>query len=150
MQPAELQKLISDLLSLMEVEVDAVEVSTGHRTVVAVKSPESERLLGPSGEHLRALNSVARRIAEHTHGEEAASFLIDVNGYHEAQMERVRENARMLAQRARLFKHDVEMGPMSSYERLVVHELFASDPEITTESQGEGKFRHIVLKHKAA
>jgi len=60
----------------------------------------------------------------------------------------VRQNARMLAQRARLFKHDVELAPQSAYERLVVHELFAEDPEIKTESAGEGKFRHIVLKYK--
>ena len=134
----------------MDVAVDSIDVTSGHRTVVAISSPDSTRLIGPAGEHLRALNSVAKRIAEHAHGEEAATFLIDVNGFHEAQMERVRENARLLAQRARLFKHDVEMGPMSAYERLVVHELFAEDPEIKTESQGEGKFRHIVLKHKAA
>ena len=99
-------------------------------------------------DNTRLSNSIARRIFETKHGVEAASFLIDVNGYHENQMEAVRANARLLAQRARLFKHDVEMGPMSSYERLVVHELFAEDPEIKTESQGEGKFRHIVLKHK--
>ncbi len=37
---------------------------------------------------------------------------------------------------------------MSAYERLVVHELFSEDPDIKTESQGEGKFRHIVLKCK--
>jgi spoIIIJ-associated protein len=61
----------------------------------------------------------------------------------------VRQNARPLAQRARLFKHDVEMAPMSAYERLVVHELFSEDPEIKTESAGEGKFRHIVLKYKS-
>jgi len=29
-----------------------------------------------------------------------------------------------------------------------VHELFAEDPEIKTESAGEGKFRHIVLKYR--
>ena len=58
--------------------------------------------------------------------------------------------ARMLAQRARLFKHDVEMEPKSAYERLVIHELFSNDPEIKTESAGEGKFRHIVLKYKDA
>lgn len=150
MQPGELKQFVSNLLSLLDVQVDGVEVSTGHRTLVAVSSPDSSRLIGPNGDHLRALNSVARRVVESKHGEEAASFLIDVNGFHEAQMERVRDNARLLAQRARLFKHDVEMGPMSAYERLVVHELFAEDPEITTESQGEGKFRHIVLKHKAA
>jgi spoIIIJ-associated protein len=75
---------------------------------------------------------------------------IDVERVQELEkVERVRENARMLAQRARLFKHDVEMSPMTSYERLVVHELFAEDPEIKTESAGEGKFRHIVLKYAA-
>ena len=150
MQPEDLKRFVSELLSLLDVQAEKIDVSTGHRTVVAVSSPEGERIIGSNGDHLRALNSVARRMIEHKHGEEAASFLIDVNGYHEAQMEQVRENARVLAQRARLFKHDVEMGPMSAYERLVVHELFADDPEIQTESQGEGKFRHIVLKHKAA
>lgn len=151
MQPEELKDVISKLLALLDIEVDTIEVSTGHRTIVAVtSSKDSAQLIGQNGDHLKALNSIARRIIETKHGEEAASFLIDVNNYHEEQMERVRDNARVLAQRARLFKHDVEMGPMSAYERLVVHELFAGDPEITTESQGEGKFRHIVLKHKTA
>lgn len=150
----DLNTLVSKLLELLGVE-GAVELTTGHlpagkagRTVVAVTSPDSARLIGPNGEHLRALNMVARRLVEAQHGEDAASFLIDVNGHHESQMEKVRQNARILSQRARLFKHDVELQPMSSYERLVVHELFAEDPEIKTESAGEGKFRHIVLKYK--
>lgn len=144
-----LKSFVSELLALLGVETTAVEVKTGHRTVVAVATPESARLIGPNGDHLKALNSIARRIVEAKHGEEAASFLIDVNGHHEAAMEKVRQNARMLAQRARLFKHDVDLEPMSPYERLVVHELFAGDPEIKTESAGEGKFRHIVLKYKS-
>lgn len=146
MDPALLKSLVSDLLAFFDAEA-AVEVKTGHRTMVEVASPDAERLIGPEGEHLRALNTVARRIAEHKYGAEAASFLIDINGHHEAKMERVREQARMLAQRARLFKHDVELQPMSAYERLVVHELFAEDPEIKTESAGEGKFRRVVLKY---
>lgn len=150
MQPELLKQTIAKLIELLDVEVDDITVSTGHRTVVAITTKEDARLVGPNGEHLRALNSIVRRIIESKHGEEAASFLIDVNNFHENQMESVRDNARLLAQRARLFKHDVEMGPMSAYERLVVHELFADDPEIKTESQGEGKFRHIVLKHKTA
>ncbi len=147
MDAALLKTTIAELLSLLGVETDSIDVKTGHRTVVAVNSKESARLIGSGGEHLRALNTIARRLVEAKHGEEAASFLIDVNGHHEAEMEKVRQNARMLAQRARLFKHDVELEPMSPYERLVIHELFAEDPEIKTESAGEGKFRHIVLKY---
>lgn len=145
---ASLKSLIAELVALLGLEASDITVTTGHRTRVAITSADSKELIGPQGEHLRALNSVAKRIVETKHGEEAANFLIDVNDYHEAQLEQVRQAARMLAQRARLFKHDVELPPQSSYERLVVHELFAEDPEIKTESAGEGKFRHIVLKYK--
>ncbi|MEK7108948.1 MAG: R3H domain-containing nucleic acid-binding protein [Patescibacteria group bacterium] len=144
-----LQTVIAELFDKLGVPTDSIDLVQGHRTVVRVTSPEGKTLIGPNGEHLRALNSIARRLVETKLGEEAANFSVDVNGYLEAQMETVRQNARMLAQRARLFKHDVEMPPLSPYERLVVHELFADDPEIKTESAGEGKFRHIVLKYKA-
>ncbi|HVY73087.1 MAG TPA: R3H domain-containing nucleic acid-binding protein [Candidatus Paceibacterota bacterium] len=145
MSPEQLKTTVSQFLDHLGLSSETVTVSDGHRTVVAIQSPESELLIGPKGEHLRALNALARRVVEKQYGEAAANFLIDVNGYHEQQMEAVRANARMLAQRARLFKHEVEMPPMSSYERLVVHELFQNDPEIETRSEGEGKFRHIVL-----
>lgn len=145
----DLKLFTAELLDKLGIATDSIEVSQGHRTVVRVASSDSAALIGPDGDHLRALNSIARRLVEQKHGAEAASFLIDVNGHHEAQLETVRKNALLLAQRARLFKHDVEMPPLSSYERLVVHELFADDPEIKTESAGEGKFRHIVLKYKA-
>jgi len=143
-----LKQTISSLLLTLDVGIESITVTTGHRTVIAITSSDSKRLIGPHGEHLRALNMLARRLVETKHGEEAANFLLDVNGYHEEKMETVRQHARMLAQRARLFKHDVEMSPMSPYERLVVHELFSEDPEITTLSEGEGKFRHIVLKYR--
>jgi spoIIIJ-associated protein len=148
MEHEALKKTVAELLRMLDIEVENIALLNTHRTVVSVTSPDSKRVIGPHGEHLRALNMVARRLVEARHGEEAASFLIDVNGYHEERLEVVRSHARMLAQRARLFKHDVEMSPMSSYERLVIHELFAKDPEIKTESAGEGKFRHVVLKYK--
>jgi len=142
----DLHSLVTTLLDKLGIQGD-VSVTEGHRTVVKIDSSDAPALIGQGGEHLRALNTVARRLIE-AKNEDAPGFLIDVNGYHEAQLENVRQQARMLAQRARLFKHDVEMPPLSAYERLVVHELFADDPEIKTESAGEGKFRHIVLKYK--
>ncbi len=149
MQATSLSEFVSELLTKLGFEGHTVAVREGQRTVVAVSSSDGDRLIGPEGEHLRALNSIARRMVEHQHGEDAASFLVDVNDHHEHKLEGVRSNARTLAQRVRLFKHDVDMPPLSPYERLVVHELFAEDPEIKTESAGEGKFRHIVLKYQS-
>lgn len=147
-----LKQLVHELLAPLGVVIESITVGGTHRTVVAVTSPESEKLIGTNGETLRAINTIAKRLVEAKQssksGKEAAAFIVDVNGYQESQLEGVRTAARQLAQRARLFKHDVELEPMSPYERLVVHELFAEDPEIGTESAGEGKFRHIVLKYK--
>ncbi len=145
-----LKDFVAKLLASLDVSFESITVTAGHRTVVAVASQEPARLIGPNGEHLRALTLLARRLAETKYGEDAAAFLIDVNGHQEALLEGVREQARRLAQRARLFKHDVELAPMSPYERLVVHELFADDAEIKTESAGEGKFRHVVLKYSGS
>ncbi len=153
MQPMDkepLTQFITTFLAHLGVSFESIAVSQGHRTIVAVTTKEEDVLVGPNGDTLRALTLIARRMVEHAHGEEAATFLIDVNGKQEALLEGVRQNARMLAQRARLFKHDVEMPPLTSYERLVVHELFADDKEITTESAGEGKLRHIVLKYSGS
>jgi spoIIIJ-associated protein len=146
MDQAALKTLTEDLIALLDVPVTSVTVGGTHRTVVAVTSEESTKLIGAGGENLRALNTIAKRLVEAKYGEAATSFIIDINGYQEAQLDGVRQSARILAQRVRLFKHDVELEPMSPYERLVVHELFAEDPDIQTESAGEGKFRHIVLK----
>jgi spoIIIJ-associated protein len=148
MTPDVLKSFVQELVGKLNVEIQSVEVTTGHRTMVAVTSPESQKLIGQEGDTIRAINAIAKRMVEAKYGDDATNFLIDVNNYYENQMEHVRANARMLAQRARLFKHDVELPPQSAYERLVVHELFANDPEIGTESAGEGKFRHIVLKYK--
>lgn len=146
MEKEAIQALVQGLLSTLGVAIDDVAVSSGPRTVVAVSSGDSKTLIGPHGEHLRALNHLARKLAEKQAGTDV-SFVIDVGGYLEAELDRIRSNARLLAQRARLFKHEVELGPMTAYERLVIHELFQDDPEIETESRGEGKFRHIVLKY---
>jgi spoIIIJ-associated protein len=39
----------------------------------------------------------------------------------------------------------VPMKPMSSYERKIVHDL-VSEAGLSSESEGEGKERHIVIK----
>lgn len=148
MEPLDLKAFVEELLQKLGAGAQSVAVSSGHRTVVAVTMDDPSPFLNSDGEALRALNSLAKRMVEKRYGGDAAAFLIDVNGHHEGQLESVRAAARTLAQRARLFKHDVEMPPLSSYERLVVHELFADDEDIKTESAGEGKFRHIVLKYQ--
>ena len=52
-----------------------------------------------------------------------------------------------MAERARYFKSSIEVEPMAPHERRIVHEFLSEMADITTESQGEGKNRHVVIKY---
>jgi spoIIIJ-associated protein len=145
-----LMTTVTELCTQLGLSIEQIAVTGGARTVVAVKLDESDALmlLGQEGEPLRALNTLAHRLLERTYKDETPAFLVDVNGFHEQQLEKIRASVRIAAQRARLFKNTVELEPMNAYERLVIHEMFATDPEIETRSEGEGKSRHIVLTYR--
>jgi len=114
--------------------------------IFSIQTKDSALLIGNHGETLQAVNYILRKFAEQSNLEEVR-FLVDVNGYQEHKLEELEKQAELLADRVRAFKHDVELEPMSAYERMVVHSLFTNDPHIETSSIGEGKFRRVVLSY---
>lgn len=145
------EEIIKNVLSLMNVKFDSVERiddSLSKHFKFLVKTPDSSALIGPNGTHLEALNYLIRRIVNKKNDEEnSVKFVIDVNGYHDKALESLRAKARVMADRARSFKVNVELEPMSSYERMVVHSCLQESPEIKTESIGDGPNRKVVIKY---
>lgn len=145
----EILKELEQLLSSLGISVTKIDIKSSPRGItLSVESPNSSILIGNHGETLDALTYLLRRIIDTKFVEDSARDIsLDINGYKEAQAERLRGVARMLAERAKMFKHDVEMEPMTAYERLIIHSAFENDPNIKTESHGEGKFRRVVIKY---
>ena len=146
------RKLLGEVLERLQIVADTIEeIDHPAHPIFLITTADSAVLIGNRGESLQALNYLLRKMVEQTTGGEGTEqFLIDVNHYQTKKIEEIRQKALMLAERARLFKHDVEMSPMSAYERMIVHATFAGHPEVGTESQGEGKFRRVVIKYKGA
>lgn len=113
--------------------------------VIMINTKEPDTLIGDRGEALLAFNHLVKRVAEKGGVEE--TFSIDVNGYQKTRNDDLRARAKVFADRAKAFQLDVEMDPMSSYERMVVHASLAGDKEIKTESAGSGRDRRVVVKY---
>lgn len=142
------KKLIEDVLVNMGIRYDIVEEtedSITQKKLFIIKSPESGLLIGDNGETFQALSHLIRRIASKDL-EDGDDFSIDVNDYRSSMIEKLKLKAGILANRARDMKTDVEMEPMSSYERLIIHGTLSGQPNIKTESIGEGKERRLVIK----
>ena len=144
MNPTTIIKEILDSLGASYTGIEESEVA-GQR-VYAIATDNGQQLIGPRGETVRALDFLIKRIAE-KRGAENVHFVVDVNGYQVKQIRDIETRAKMMAERAKSFEYDVEMPPMSAYERLIVHATLSEIPGITTESQGEGRDRRVIIRY---
>lgn len=143
-----IQSVILELLATLGVTPDSVTVETvAAQTLFSIVVTDPRALVGPRGETLRAFETVVKKIAEHK-GIEHEHYTIDVNGFRKEQILDLQTRAKMMAERARSFQYDVELPPMTAYERLIVHATLGDMKDLKTESQGEGKNRRVVIKYK--
>lgn len=136
------------------------------QTIFSVQTDAAPLLIGGRGDTVHALDMLVKKIyekqsddAHRKTAEDAGTpppqdalaerFLVDVNDYQVKRIKDIQAKALMMAERARSFQYDVELTPMSSYERLIVHTTLQDQPNIKTESQGEGRGRRVVIKYAA-
>lgn len=125
------------------------------QTILSIQVGDGRALIGTRGDTVHAIDHLVKKILEsktpqsdETH-EEGPHFLVDVNDYRAKQIKDLQAKALMMAERARSFQYDVELSPMTAYERLIVHTTLADQPNVKTESQGEGRNRRVVIKYSA-
>lgn len=145
-----IMSVIEEFLRKMTVDFESIEITdNGINTTFLIKTKDAGILIGNRGETLEALGTVIRKIVQRRMKDmtDKHTFVVDVNNYQTKRLEEFRHSLKTSADRVRLFKEAVELSPMTSYERMIVHTTFSNDPDIETESQGEGKFRRVILKH---
>jgi spoIIIJ-associated protein len=143
--------IIQDFLRHVGHPHDNIEVSEDReiglvKFIVTFDDPSS--IIGKNGEALRSMNYIVKKMLEKEAGSEqnVPNFVIDVNDYYGKKIENIKTKAKIIADRAVSFKREIELEPMSAYDRLIVHSYLAQFPGVETVSKGEGKDRHIVVR----
>lgn len=117
----------------------------------SVKVKDPHPFLSRDGEGLSALNHLVKKIIEaksvKNNIQNEVEILIDINGHQKKKIETIHALAHMMAERARYFKSSIEIDPMSSFDRRIVHEFLADATDLKTESVGEGSSRRVVIKY---
>lgn len=142
----DVHKVLEEILQKMNMQASVTRMDFFGAPYFQVEARDSSLLVGEGGQCLYALQTFVRRAVEQRNGESCPPFLVDVNDYQRHHIERIKEHARMGAQRVRYFKKDVVLEPMNSYERRIVHATLMEDPDVETESIGEGENRKVVIK----
>lgn len=135
---------IEELLDITDLDGDIdIDAHDGRAYVSVNSSKDSNLRVLSKPDTVTALQELAR-IAVQTKTGSFSRLILDVGGSRvarEAELSRLVERA---AERIEGGAESVDLPPMSSYERKLVHDLVASKG-LVSESEGEGRDRHTVI-----
>lgn len=112
-----------------------------------VDSDHNSILIGKNGKTLQSLNELTR-IAVSNHFKKRYRILLDINGYKDDKYDRLCKMARRIGHEVQRTKTSVTLDPMPADERRIVHNTLTKFKNISTQSEGSGNRRHIVISYK--
>jgi len=115
--------------------------------LVELAGPDSDLVLERGGELLRSLETIVHE-ALHLHAEEHSRVAFDCRGYRAARQQELRLAADVAAEKVLRSGVPYSFAPMSSRERRMIHLAFRDHESLTTQSEGEGGRRYVVLYPK--
>jgi spoIIIJ-associated protein len=143
---AELARLmLAELLNRMDMGGSRIDVRAAEPISLEIRGHDVADLIGRRGENLRALQFVLnlmvnKQLRRHRR------VVVDVDGYRARREELLRGMAERFAHRVRTTGEPLQLEAMPPNERRIVHLALADDPDVVTESTGEGDARRVVIK----
>lgn len=140
------KKYLEDILSFFGLNTD-VHATTSDEQVIELNIPSTHLngfLIGQRGDTMRSLQFMVASALKNQ-GYEITRVSVDVADYKKQRADRVAEQAESWVSKVKETGEPMDLRPMNAADRRTVHQL-AAEHGLTSESVGEGRDRHIVLK----
>jgi spoIIIJ-associated protein len=138
--------VLRTILTKMGLEAEVVPSENDERITLEIKGPETALVIGKKGQTLDSLQYLVNKIISKKLGEgEGKPISVDAEGYRSRRAESLVELAHKLAEKAKRTGRPVAADPMSAADRRVIHVTLANMAGLTTRSEGEGIYRHLVV-----
>ena len=139
------KKYIEDMLSFFGLNTDVYATADDEVIQLSVPStPMNGFLIGQHGDTMRSLQFLTSMALKNQNFEHTR-VNVDVADYKKQRADRLRDKAEGWVTKVRDSGEEMALQPMNAADRRVVHQL-AAEYGLTSESAGEGRDRHIVLK----
>ena len=104
-------------------------------------------LIGKRGQTLDSLQYLVSLVVN-KEAEEYIRVKVDTENYRKRRKETLENLAKNIAYKVKRTKRSVSLEPMNPYERRIIHSALQNDKYVTTHSEGEEPFRHVVVTLK--
>jgi spoIIIJ-associated protein len=142
------RELTAGILERMSFSAKVSAERTQHGIRVGIDAGEKDQfLIGRDGEVLSSIQHLLGRMMRARMREDAPPRIeVDVAGFRDRQIERLRELARELMEEARQTGGEVSTEPLPASERRIVHLEVAESPGMETVTVGDGYYKRVVVR----
>ena len=140
---------LKDVLAAMNIEavVNITFDKTENNMDIELAGDDMGILIGKRGATLDSLQYLSSLVAN-KESEEYIRVKIDTENYRERRKQTLENLAKNMAFKVKRTKRSVSLEPMNPYERRVIHSALQNDKFVTTHSEGEEPYRHVVVTMK--
>ncbi len=145
------KKTIEELLDLLGITDAKVSIEPEDEGVfkIDIDSEHTGVLIGRQGETIVNLQLLLSLIIYKKLGE-WQRLVVDVGGWRQQREESLKKLAQNTAQKVKLSGEEVILTRLSPFERRIIHMELSENPDVVTQSQGEGSQRVLVVKLRQA
>ena len=144
-----IKEFLNDIFVAMksEIEINIVYNKEEKTMDIDLTGADMGLLIGKRGQTLDSLQYLVSLVAN----KETEDFIrvkVDTENYRERRKETLENLAKNIASKVKRTKKRFTLEPMNPYERRIIHAALQGDKYVTTHSDGNEPFRHVVVTLK--
>ena len=128
----------------LEVVIDLKYNEAARTMDIDLSGSEMGVLIGKRGQTLDSLQYLVSLVVNKD-VEDYIRVKVDTENYRQRRKETLENLAKNIAYKVKRTKRSVSLEPMNPYERRIIHSALQNDRYVTTHSEGEEPFRHVVV-----
>jgi len=145
----DLESACVELLKHLEIKPEAVSISgsqtAGYQLGLQLSPQDTGILIGYHGDTISALQFVLNLLLYKKTGE-WPKVIVNIGDYREKRQEVLTKLAEETKEKVKASGQPMALFNLNPFERRTIHALFSNDPDVVTESEGEGRNRHLIIK----
>lgn len=141
-----INNFLNDMFEAMEISVEVkITFDTEDECVnVELLGDNMGLLIGKRGQTLDSIQYLTSLVVNKGK-EKYVRIKVDTENYRQRRKDTLESLARNIAYKVKRSRRSVALEPMNPYERRIIHSALQNDKFVSTKSEGEEPFRHVVV-----
>ena len=137
---------LNDVFQAMNMEVViAIKYNEEEKSMdIELSGNEMGVLIGKRGQTLDSIQYLTSLVIN-KNSEKYVRVKLDTENYRKRRKETLESLAKNIAYKVKRSRRPVSLEPMNPYERRIIHSALQADKFVSTRSEGEEPFRHVVV-----